>query len=393
MNVLHVWDGDYPWDIRVDKISQSLTAQGHQVHIACRNKAAQPAYEAYRGYHIHRMPTLSFGPASLNVAYGFPAFFNPTWIRHIDRICTTNRCDAIIVRDLPLAITASWVAKRHNIPCILDMAECYPELLRCIWTFEKKRFSNIFLRNPLLADAVESYALSRMDRIWVMIEESRDRLIEKGIDPSRIDIISNTPVISRFNQSAETPRAADAPLNMIYVGLLNPSRGLDTALHGVAKYVEKFGSAIQFSIVGAGKAEDELKKLSRELGLEKYVTFHGWVDNQLVPDLIAKADIGIVPHHKCSHWDTTIPNKLFDYMASAKPVVVSNATPIARIVQSENVGVVYTDFNADELADGLAKLSHASTRAEMANNGRTAITERYNWSREENLLREAMLKL
>jgi glycosyltransferase involved in cell wall biosynthesis len=389
MNILHVWDGDYPWDIRVNKISESLVAAGHQVHIACRNKKRLPGYEFYNGYHVHRMPFLPENYGRLNDAAGFPAFFNPLWVSHIKKTCSDNSCSLIIARDLPLAPTAVWVANRLKIPCILDMAECYPEMLRCIWKFEKKKIGNIFLRNPLLADAVEKAVISSVDRIWVMIDESKERLINKGVAPEKIDIVSNTPVLSRFVAQARSDERR-AKLELVYVGLLNPSRGLDTTLRGLAAYVRNVSQDVHLTIIGTGKAEKDLKALCRDLALESQVTFRGWVDNTLVPQLISNADVGIVPHHKCGHWDTTIPNKLFDYMAAGKPVIVSNAEPIARIVSAERVGLVYRDFDEDDLCRALREVSSQDIREGFGKNGRSAVESKYNWLREEKVMIESL---
>ena len=37
MRILKIYDGDYPWDVRVEKITQSLLGAGHEVRLLCRN--------------------------------------------------------------------------------------------------------------------------------------------------------------------------------------------------------------------------------------------------------------------------------------------------------------------------------------------------------------------
>jgi glycosyltransferase involved in cell wall biosynthesis len=390
MKILHVWDGDYPWDIRVDKISRTLTMEGHSVYVACRNTTRQIKYTTYNGYHVKRMRFLPRIFGKLNEIISFPAFFNPAWLLHIYFSCKNLKCELIICRDLPLAPAAIFIARLFKIPCILDMAECYPELLRCIWTYEKPKFINIFIRNPLIADIVERAVISRIDRIFVMVEESKERLINKGVDQQKIDIISNTPVLSRFFISNNYEKKGS--LKIVYVGLLNPSRGIDTTLKALSKYVI-FDDKIHLTVVGSGKAENELKQLVIELNLSKFVTFTGWVDNALVPKIIAESDVGIVPHHKCGHWDTTIPNKLFDYMAAGKPVIVSNATPIARIVEKEAAGIVYKDFDENDLVNALIKMKDFNYCKRLGWSGRRAIESTYNWESESNHLIDSIGKI
>ena len=42
MNILYIWDADYPWDVRVEKICEALNNNGHEVHIASRNLKKLP---------------------------------------------------------------------------------------------------------------------------------------------------------------------------------------------------------------------------------------------------------------------------------------------------------------------------------------------------------------
>ena len=38
MNILKVWDGEYPWDVRTEKVCRALTSRGHSVHMVARNR-------------------------------------------------------------------------------------------------------------------------------------------------------------------------------------------------------------------------------------------------------------------------------------------------------------------------------------------------------------------
>lgn len=395
MKILFIWDGDYPWDIRVDKVCTSLHNGGHEVHMVCRNIARKPLNDTYKDIVLHRLQYLPRWLGSLNKAFTFPAFFSPIWLLKIYKEAKSNNCELVIVRDLPMALAAIWVAKRLKIPCILDMAECYPEMLRCTKQFEGRSLKNFFLRNPVLADWVEKKVLREIDQVWVMIEESHDRLMNMGVPKEKVWMVSNTPEVNRFDRVTATSVTAQASSNkysMIYVGLLNPSRGLDTVLHAVFRYIKQ-NPDFKLIIVGRGKAEKELKKLTSNLKLSNNVEFLGWVDNKLVPDLIAQSDIGIVPHHKCSHWDNTIPNKLFDYMAAKKPVIVSNVLPMKRIVNDTNCGIVYQDYNDTDLCNVINTLSNPILRSELAQNGIDQINHKFNWKREEKVLLKAIESL
>jgi len=112
--------------------------------------------------------------------------------------------DLIIVRDLPLAPLALVVARARGIPVVLDMAECYPEMLRARWKFGGATPVDALVRNPWLADILERATTRRVDHTLVMVEESRDRLLALGVSGDRVTIVSNTPVLSRLNATSLT---------------------------------------------------------------------------------------------------------------------------------------------------------------------------------------------
>lgn len=396
MNVLFVWDSDYPWDIRVSKICQTLIKNGEEVHLVCRNKQRKQVEELFEGIHIHRVPFLTENFGQLNDIYGFPLFFSPIWLSRINNVARCHAVELIIVRDLPMAPSALFVGKLRKVPVIFDMAECYPELIRLIWKFEPFKIANIAVRNPFLADIIERFVINSVDHIWVMIEESRNRLISKGISSEKISIVSNTPVYERFKKTMQTfpgtLRHNKDKLILLYVGFVNYSRGLDTVIESLPFLLRKHIN-IFCVIIGTGSAEHALQDKVKELGIEDNVAFEGWIDNRLIPEYVASSDICLVSHHKCSHWDNTIPNKLFDYMAAGKPVVASGVAPIERIVSKIKCGLIFKSGNAENLAEQLSMLTDQNFRQEMGKNGMKAVEEEYNWNKDSTVMLRSMQKV
>lgn len=378
MNILFCWDGEYPWDIRVEKVCNSLIQAGHTIHLVCRNQYGLPREELYKSINVHRIASLPKLFGRLNGAFTFPAFFSPVWLWRMRQVARREKCALIIVRDLPMSPAALWVGRSCGIPVILDMAECYPEMLRCAWEFEGFRLSNLFVRNPRLADAIEQFVLRRIDHVFVMVEESQARLLAMGIPAESISIVSNTPDQQRYPQAEVR---GDDELRLFYVGLLNPSRGVDTMLDA-ASHLKAARFNVKMEIVGSGKHAQHLRRRADAMHLQQQVHFAGWVENTRVPDMIAVADVGIVPHYACSHWNNTIPNKLFDYMAAAKPVIVSDASPTARIVRETGCGLVYPSRDARALAAVIEQLRDPGLRRTLGQMGRSAIQQRYNWQND-----------
>ena len=100
-----------------------------------------------------------------------------------------------------MAPAAIAMGKLNRVPVVLDMAESYPELIRLVWKYEPFKVANLFARNPYIVDVIENVVLKSVIHVFAMVEESRDRLIAKGVPRSKITIVSNTPVPGRFENA------------------------------------------------------------------------------------------------------------------------------------------------------------------------------------------------
>jgi len=395
MKVLYLFDSDFPWDIRVEKSCDTLVDNGWDVHLVCRNKACLPISEKKGKLTIHRLPYLTETPGKLNNIINFPLFFNPVWLNKLLQVANNYTFNVIIVRDLPMALAAILIGKLKQIPVILDMAECYPELIRLIWKYEPFKIQNLIIRNPYFVDLVEKIVLSKISHTLVMVEESKNRLLSKGIPESKVTIVSNTPVKQKFIDAKVsfpgTLKDNKDKLILLYVGFLNYSRGIDTVLESLKNYVDH-NKNVYLCLVGTGTAEVSMKRMIKHYDLNEYVGFEGWVDNKLVPEYIASSDICLVPHHKCTHWDNTIPNKLFDYMAAGKPVLVSNVDPMKRIVNETNCGLVYKDNDINDFVTKLMSLDDKQIRHKYGINGVNAVIDIYNWDNDSERMLTCMNK-
>jgi glycosyltransferase involved in cell wall biosynthesis len=381
MKVCILYDGDYPWDVRIEKMTATLAANGYQVHLVCRNLSKQPAYEFSNNIHIHRLAP--FNNNFVNQWCSFPAFFNPVWLGQLRRVIKTYSIGVIIVRDLPLALAAIMVGRSQNLPVILDMAENYPAMLRDIWKYEEFKLVNFFVRNPIAAKAIELLALKTATHVMVVIEESQNRLMKLGLAESSISIVRNTPVLSSRNRerrSATSRKDASNPvgcLNLIYVGGLEPMRGLEALIQNVPDLIEQLPQ-LRLTIVGGGKWQGQLQAEVDQLGVSRYVTLTGQVPYSEALKRVGQSDAGIIPHRITPHTTSTIPNKLFEYMANGIPVVATDMAPVKRIIEDTNCGYVYS--NVSELVTALKNLSDDNNRERLGNNALEASRGRYNWA-------------
>jgi glycosyltransferase involved in cell wall biosynthesis len=391
--VMHIWYADYPWDVRVQKVIVGLQQRGWFVDLVARNKRNLAHRETVDGAVIHRLRSIRFLGRSLNGLLSFPAFLNPRWIKHIWRVARQTKPDVILVRDLPLAPAAIWVGQLLKTPVVLDMAEDYPGLLRALWENRVAKPMDRLVRNPTLASFVERWVLRRIDGVVCVIEESAARVRSLGVAEAKITVVRNTPMTIDVPSNLRSNQDAGEELLIAYLGLIERHRGVHDLIRAVAE-CRKRNWPVKLVVVGDGVGLPEIQKLATELGvLGRGVELLGRLENRRALDVIAKADVGAIPHIPCDAWNSTIPNKLFDYMSLGLPVLASDVPPVQRIVIQEACGVCYRSGDIMDLVSKIEELRSRSARKRMAAAGMAAITERYNWTNDSERLDAALRRV
>lgn len=390
---LYVWQSEYPWDVRTEKICRALRASGVDVHLAARNRRWESTREARPDALTHRMAAWRWAGRRLDAVLQFPAFFNPRWVALLSRVMRHERPGVIMVRDLPLCPTAIWVGRRFGVPVVFDMAENYPAAIRDLWATRRQKRWDFLVRNPRWVAAVEDYCIHRVDHLLVVVEESAERLVAKGVPRDRIDVVSNTPPASRAltNRATATERAG-ARIELVYLGIHLVIRGLLELVEAV-RLLRDQGFPVRATIVGGGRDTELFRARARELALtDEDVVFTGYLpDHAAALDAMARADIGVIATRKTAATESTIPNKLFDYMAAGLPVVTSDISPCARIVRETGAGEVFRAGDAADLAAAVRRLAVDPDRRRGAGEaGRRAILGRYNWEQDAAVLRRVV---
>jgi len=383
---------EYPqlWEVLTERVRATLAAAGHHAFVLCREPGPSPNGGADPAEIVPMIPATA-GFWSRLAATAFP--LNPWWVVWLRRQIRAQRIDVLIVRDLRLALPAVLAARGAGIPVILYYAENYAGMVRA---YGKQRLAHWLIRQPRLVAALEFWCARRADRVWVVAEENAERLRRAGVRPEGISVIHNVPAtngaaLPRFRQ----PDAVSTPLHVLFIGQVNEMRCLDRVLEGLAQLDPAERSQLKLVIFGEGDELPKLRQLADTLGVQRAVEFAGW---RTLPEIARRVQghpcVGIVPAHVNELTHTTLPNKLFDYMAMELPVLVTNARPLQRIVEAERCGWATAD-TASDIARGLRELTRTSLdelRA-MASRGYQASQHRYNWPRYQDLMRRDLVTL
>ena len=344
-------------------------------------------------FRSHRHGVRRWAGSRLNAVSMFPAFFNPRWVGAIGRTAHQVRADVILCRDLPLAVPAILAARHRGLPVVLDMAENYAAMLRSRWEAGRMRAWDALVRNPALASLVERWVLPRVDHVLVVVEEAGARLIARGLAPERVTVVSNTPPLERVVESRLRTRAASDDLRLVYLGLMEEPRGVRILLEAAALLARR-GVRFRLTLYGDGHELPDFRAHARALGLtDAQADFRGRVPNAQALAALPGADIGVIPHFADESWHTTVPNKLFDYMAAGLAVVTSDARPAARIIRGTGAGLVYRHPDAAELAAAIERLADRDLRRACGERGRAAVRDTYHWERDAARLLETISRV
>jgi glycosyltransferase involved in cell wall biosynthesis len=388
MRIGFLWHCTYPWDVRLERMMRVCIAQGHSVSLLAKGKTGSPVDETKDGVRIRRVfGTRSHGASLLGKILGYPLFFNPVWARQARRFFREQNVDLIIVRDLPLAMLAARTGEHLGKPVVLDMAENYPAALLA---YRNPLYKPFLLGNAWLPRKYEQLSLRRLDHVLVVADEQRERLVLEGANPAKITLVGNTPE-DFFYRSASANGTSNGSssgaggkdlLELLFVGMLDPHRGIHLVIQAMPDLVAEFPN-LRLTLAGNGTERERLIGLAESLGVAKNVEFPGWVEFRQVPEYIRRSAICLIPHLRSEHTETTLPNKLFDYMAFGKPVVASDCKPIRRVIEETGCGLTFRSGDVEDLKQALRKMLSDSHRAAMGKKGMRAVAEKYNWNVDE----------
>ena len=389
MNVAIIWHCRYPWDIRIEKFARTIARQGHRVILITRGSEELKEKEIKDGIIMHRV-YFRFPPRfqRLSNIVSLPLFFNPFWFLACARIVYRECVDVAIVRDLPLAFPVGIMGRVLGVRTVFDMAENYPAALIA---YDKIQYKFFLFADGWLPRMYERLSLKCVGHTIVVAEEQKERLEKQGVPPSRLTIVRNTPESEFFKEyigPADKP-AGISGRYILYSGFMDRHRGIRTLIQAFHDIHPDFPD-VRLVLIGKGNDYDEARRLAGELMIAEKVVFTGWMDCRQIPVWIRHSTVCVIPHLKTEHTDTTIPNKVFDYLYFGKPVAVSDAKPLQRIVLEAKGGLVFRSGDHLSLSKALRSLLTHPWPEERSCNERALIENKYNWNLDGRVLLETI---
>ena len=253
----------------------------------------------------------------------------------------------------------------------------------------KKSLKNRFFGHFL--DLRTNLALKQSDGLIVRSEGHKDFILKHNIYKKKIFVIPYAIESEVFRRKYERDLSLVNKLGLkdkkviMYTGEI-------TALHGIldlVKAMEIINTKIEdvmLVIVGDGSWQSVIKEYVKEKELSN-IRFTGRVPHEKIPYYHSIADVLVIPHVRRLDSELLYPSKLFEYLASGKPIVSSNLKAIADIV-GDNAILVEPE-NPQAFAEGILTLLNNEDLAKRIGENSKKIIYNYSWEETAQKMYEA----
>lgn len=383
MRIAFFLDQSFPPDSRVENEAVSLIKAGHEVHLFSLNyKGLTPARLEWQGIQLYRITAGKLLYKSSALAYEWDYYHRKTK-KHIKAFIEEVKPEALHVHDMLLAKAVMDVNDRfYYLPLTLDLHENRPEIMQ--YYPHLQRFPAKYLVKPELWKRAQNNLIKRADHVVLVTPEAIEVAVnESNESPDKFTSVANTilpDIYWNYPIDKKVLKKFKKGFDIVYVGDTGLRRGTDTAIRAMRKVIEQIPQA-QLVLVGKSTEDEQLKQLVGELGLSAHVLFEGWQDVSLFPSYIKGAEVCVSPLHRNLHHDTTLANKIFQYMAGARAIVASDCPAQVSVIEDAKAGLIFPAGDADSMAEKLMELYNNPTLSnQLGENGKRAVEEKYNWN-------------
>ncbi|MBF6568110.1 MAG: glycosyltransferase family 4 protein [Candidatus Binataceae bacterium] len=256
-----------------------------------------------------------------------------------------KRPDIVIAETDPplLGVLGAMLKWRWKCRLVYHVQDLYPDIA----------IANGGLKSRLLLsllDRANRLAFEKSDRIIVLGDDMRERILAKGVTPDRVSIVTGwvdtrdiRPLpINRFR------RELGDRFVVMYSGNLGLSQQLETVLDSAAKLRDD--QRILFLFVGEGARKQWLIDRARQLGLSN-VQFTPYRPREELSESLSAADLHLIPLLPGAA-GCIVPSKIYGILAAGRPFVaiMEDRAAIARLAREHSVGYVVNPGDAAGLA-------------------------------------------
>lgn len=278
--------------------------------------------------------------------------------------------------DLFAAAAACFLARHLKVPFVLEVRDLWPESLMELRGYAPWHPLIVVMRG------LERYVYRHADLIVTVLSDAAPYFAARGAKASNVLVIPNGVDQALLEKDiTATPRSNDM-FTVLYAGAHGLPNQLETLIEAADILQHRaHAPAVNIILIGEGTHKVALQEMAAARGL-KHVMFLPSVPKQEIAERLAGADACYLQFKDSPlyQWGVS-PNKLYDYLLAAKPVLYAANVP-HNPVQIANAGVSLKPGDAAALADAIIALAALPTaeRSAMGARGRAYVLEHHNFT-------------
>ncbi len=350
-------------DVRVWKEAKALKGRGYEVDIIGLRGEFENNIEVTDGITIYRLPGIHKRKGLISYLYIYFSFFCLATVK-LCSLYFKKKYDFIQINTLPdFLVFVAIIPKYFGAKVILDLHEPTPELFSILFGKNRKLLLYII-------KLIEQISIRYCDCAITVSEQMRNNYIKRGASADKIKVILNVPDLE-LDQYLDKKgnNDKDHDFSLVCHGAMLKRYGQDVAIKAIRIVKEKIPT-IRLNIIGYGDYKSELEKLVSKFELNHNVCFCGFIPFSEMVQIILDSDVGIVPIEKNAYSDLIHTNKMFEYIALNKPVIISRTKAVEDFFGKNDACLKYFESgNEKDLAKCIIELYHNSEmRDEMVKN-------------------------
>jgi len=289
-------------------------------------------------------------------------------------IWRVGKPDVVIVSSPPFfTIPTAWIlARLRRRPFVFEVRDLWPDIFVEMGVMKR----GLVYR---MLQSMEETFYRAAKRVVVVTRAFREDLIARGVEARKIEVIPNGADLEIYARPGIAPSfrevlGGDGKFLVTFVGTHGVATGLEQILD--AAELLRADTRFMFAFVGEGAERDLLIASAERRGLDN-VRFHHAVAKEDVPHVYASSDACIVCLKPVPFLAKFIPSKIFEIIASGRPVIAAVSGEAAEIVR-EAGHVVVAPGDAAAIANALRELvAEGAPRAGMVEQGRAYVARHF----------------
>ena len=219
-----------------------------------------------------------------------------------------------------------------------------------VWRLDQK------IERAAFVSCISWFARSQAQLLSSAASADKLHIIHCGVDPDRY-VDRSTEAVS-----------ATADVRLAFVARLDHVKGVGELLEAIATLSDQM-PGLHLDLAGDGPGRASYEALVARLGIADRVTFHGYINQSGVAELLASADAYVLPS-----FAEGVPVGLMEAQASGLPVIATQVGGVSELVIDEVTGFVCRPGDRTQLAERIAELaSDPELRRRMGAAGRARV--------------------